>query len=208
MLDGLTSYSYDPLLGYHPAVPPMDIRLGLTSPTYCMTAQKKNTKAKPPLRWGILACGKVAHDFTQALKMLKGSHVVTAVGARDLKYARRVCPLYSFHHCNRPSELHVAESSRSFSPSVFETILSSRRAQAFATLHALQSSTTSKEEGKDVQDEKEGGNGEVDAAAKGREGMKSEEGTANTIAAHGSYEALCNDPTVDIVYVASLHPQV
>ena len=51
-------YLFDPALGYHPPVVPLDLKLGLTKPAH---------PGDKPLRWGILACGKVAHDFTQVL---------------------------------------------------------------------------------------------------------------------------------------------
>lgn len=111
----ITIYEYDANLGYHSSVVPLDIRLGITS---------ANTTKQ--LRWGILATGKVAHDFTQVLKFLRGirnsQHDITAVGSRTID-----------------------------------------RAQSFARLH-------------------------------------------NIPMAHGSYQELCNDPNVDIVYIASLHP--
>ena len=73
------------------------------------------------MRWGILATGKVAHDFVQALKSLP-RHKITAVGSRTLV-----------------------------------------RANWFARVHDIPTT-------------------------------------------YGSYEELCQDPYVDIVYVASLHP--
>ena len=36
----------------------------------------------PPLRWGLIGCGRVCHDFTQALKYLPTAEVV-ACSARD-----------------------------------------------------------------------------------------------------------------------------
>ncbi|KAL9179206.1 hypothetical protein ACHAXT_008496 [Thalassiosira profunda] len=114
--------AYDPALGYHPSAIPLDIRLGLTSPPSLQGASDVN---KRPLRWGILGCSKVAHDFAQALKFLRSNglpHEITAVGSRSV-----------------------------------------RRAEEFADLHKIPH-------------------------------------------AHGSYEELCNDATVDIIYVASLHP--
>lgn len=41
----------------------------------------------PPLRWGILGCGRVSHDFVQALKLVP-TVTVTACAARDLERAR------------------------------------------------------------------------------------------------------------------------
>ena len=111
--------NYDANLGYHPSVIPLDIRLGLT------TSPSDDQPASQPLRWGILATGKVAHDFTQVLKFLSltaGRHAVVAVGSRT-----------------------------------------QARADEFAALHSIP-------------------------------------------AAYGSYHELCRDPNVDIVYVASLHP--
>ena len=122
--------NYNAHLGYHPSVIPLDIRLGLTtSPSDDQPAFHDSLEAKvpspQPLRWGILATGKVAHDFTQVLKFLSlttGRHAIVAVGSRTQV-----------------------------------------RANEFATLHSIP-------------------------------------------AAYGSYEEVCADPNVDIVYVASLHP--
>lgn len=73
----LTSTPYNFTLGYHEGVPPLDLRLGLTKPS-------PKREGGRPLRWGILACGKVAHDFTQALKMVAPlGHAVVAVAARS-----------------------------------------------------------------------------------------------------------------------------
>ena len=36
----------------------------------------------PPLRWGLIGCGRVCQDFTQALKYLPSAHIV-ACAARD-----------------------------------------------------------------------------------------------------------------------------
>lgn len=41
----------------------------------------------PPLKWGLVGCGRVCHDFTQALKHLPTASVV-ACSARDLKRAK------------------------------------------------------------------------------------------------------------------------
>jgi len=112
-----SEHPYDHALGYHPGVIPLDLRLGLTKPSL--------PAGDRPLRWGILACGKVAHDFTQALKMV----------AAPLGHAVAACATRS----------------------------DPERARAFAALHGIPK-------------------------------------------AHGSYEALAADPNVDIVYVASLHP--
>ena len=115
---------YNAHLGYHPSVVPLDIRLGLTTAPDEDSPETKDPSSKP-LRWGILATGKVAHDFTQVLKFLSltaGRHAIVAVGSRT-----------------------------------------QARADEFATLHSIP-------------------------------------------AAYGSYEDLCADPNVDIVYVASLHP--
>jgi dihydrodiol dehydrogenase / D-xylose 1-dehydrogenase (NADP) len=108
---------FDQSLGYHPSVIPIDIRLGITSSGGPISEQRK-------LRWGILGCSKVAHDFTQALKYLRWNglpHEIVAVGSR----------------CNN-------------------------RAAEFASLHGISRSH--------------------------------------------SYEELCKDNSVEIVYVASLHP--
>lgn len=41
----------------------------------------------PPLRWGLISCGRVCHDFTQALKQLPTQNVV-ACSARDASKAK------------------------------------------------------------------------------------------------------------------------
>ena len=41
----------------------------------------------PPLRWGLIGCGRVSHDFTQALKHLPTARVV-ACSARDISRAK------------------------------------------------------------------------------------------------------------------------
>ena len=106
---------YDANLVDHRSVVPLDIRLGITSASSSLEEQPFQ------LRWGILATGKVAHDFTQVLKVLP-YHTIAAVGSRTLE-----------------------------------------RAEWFAHRH-------------------------------------------NIPTAHGTYKELCNDPNVDIVYIASLHP--
>lgn len=55
--------------------PPLDDPL-LNDPLAC-----------PPLRWGILGCGRISHDFTQALKLLL-TQTTTACVARDLASAK------------------------------------------------------------------------------------------------------------------------
>jgi len=41
----------------------------------------------PPLKWGILGCGRISHDFTQALKLLR-TQTIIACAARDLVSAK------------------------------------------------------------------------------------------------------------------------
>jgi len=41
----------------------------------------------PSLNWGIIGCGRVSHDFTQALKLLPSAKVV-ACSARSLESAK------------------------------------------------------------------------------------------------------------------------
>lgn len=41
----------------------------------------------PSLRWGILGCGRVSHDFVQALKLVPTAQVV-ACAARDGEAAK------------------------------------------------------------------------------------------------------------------------
>jgi hypothetical protein len=41
----------------------------------------------PPLRWGLIGCGRISHDFTQALKLLPTATVV-ACAARSLDSAK------------------------------------------------------------------------------------------------------------------------
>ena len=83
-------YEYDYHLGYHPEVVPLDIRLGLTSPP----AEGDDDA----LRWGIMATGKVAHDFAQVLKFLcltNGRHALLAVGSRTQARADEFAALHS-----------------------------------------------------------------------------------------------------------------
>lgn len=48
----------------------------------------KNPLECPSLRWGIISCGRIAHDFTQALKLLPTATAV-ACSARSLDDAKR-----------------------------------------------------------------------------------------------------------------------
>ncbi len=41
----------------------------------------------PPLRWGLIGCGRISHDFTQALKILPTQKVV-ACSARSVESAK------------------------------------------------------------------------------------------------------------------------
>ena len=41
----------------------------------------------PPLRWGLIGCGRVSHDFAQALKHIPSASVV-ACSARDIDRAQ------------------------------------------------------------------------------------------------------------------------
>jgi len=41
----------------------------------------------PPLAWGILGCGRVSHDFTQALKLVPNSKVI-GCAARNISCAK------------------------------------------------------------------------------------------------------------------------
>ena len=41
----------------------------------------------PPLRWGMIGCGRVSHDFTQALKHLP-TQTVVACSARSADSAK------------------------------------------------------------------------------------------------------------------------
>ena len=59
------SSAYDASLGYHPSAVPLDISLGLTSPPSRVGGAGGDSPR--PLRWGVLATGKAAHDFVQAL---------------------------------------------------------------------------------------------------------------------------------------------
>lgn len=43
----------------------------------------KNPLECPPLSWGILGCGRVSHDFTQALKLLPTQSVVACSARRE-----------------------------------------------------------------------------------------------------------------------------
>lgn len=42
----------------------------------------------PPLRWGLIGCGRISHDFTQALKLLPSAKVV-ACSARSFDSAKK-----------------------------------------------------------------------------------------------------------------------
>ena len=85
---------YDAVLGYHPSVVPLDIRLGLTA----TEAPSSSSSQQQPLRWGILATGKVAHDFCQVLKFLSttrgGGHEIVAVGSRTYSRAAEFAKLH------------------------------------------------------------------------------------------------------------------
>ena len=41
----------------------------------------------PSLRWGLIGCGRISHDFTQALKLLPTAKVV-ACSARSIDSAK------------------------------------------------------------------------------------------------------------------------
>ena len=41
----------------------------------------------PPLRWGLIGCGRVSHDFAQALKHVKTASIV-ACAAREIDRAK------------------------------------------------------------------------------------------------------------------------
>jgi hypothetical protein len=63
MTTSFNTDEYDPALGYHPAVTPLDIRMGITTSA---TLSSNNV-----LRCGYtIATGKVAHDFVQILNFL------------------------------------------------------------------------------------------------------------------------------------------
>jgi len=56
----------------------------------------------PSLRWGLIGCGRISHDFTQALKLLSSAQVI-ACSARSLDSAKafaekhgipKACKLY------------------------------------------------------------------------------------------------------------------
>jgi hypothetical protein len=69
MTTSFNTDEYDPALGYHPAVTPLDIRMGITTSA---TLSSNNV-----LRCGYtIATGKVAHDFVQILKFFN----IVAVG--------------------------------------------------------------------------------------------------------------------------------
>jgi len=60
---------------FHDYPPPLD------------DASLKQYLACPPLKWGILGCGRVSNDFVQALKLVPSAKVV-AVSARSPKSAQ------------------------------------------------------------------------------------------------------------------------
>jgi hypothetical protein len=56
----------------------------------------------PPLRWGMLGCGRVSHDFTQALKHLP-TQTVVACSARSLDNAKKFAEKHHIHNfCESP----------------------------------------------------------------------------------------------------------
>jgi Oxidoreductase family, NAD-binding Rossmann fold len=60
-----------------PPPPPLDDTSIVSNPLDC-----------PPLRWGILGCGRVSHDFCQALKHIPTATVVACAARGDGKRAR------------------------------------------------------------------------------------------------------------------------
>jgi len=48
----------------------------------------------PPLKWGILGCGRVSHDFTQALKLIPNATVV-GCAARNMSRAKEFAEKHS-----------------------------------------------------------------------------------------------------------------
>ena len=51
----------------------------------------------PPLRWGLIGCGRVSHDFTQALKHLPTASVV-ACAARSVDDAKEFAEKHEIDH--------------------------------------------------------------------------------------------------------------
>jgi dihydrodiol dehydrogenase / D-xylose 1-dehydrogenase (NADP) len=72
-----------------PSVPPPPLDdPSVTDPLEC-----------PPLRWGMLGCGRVSHDYTQALKHLPTQKVV-ACAARSADSAKTFAEKHGIEkHC-------------------------------------------------------------------------------------------------------------
>jgi dihydrodiol dehydrogenase / D-xylose 1-dehydrogenase (NADP) len=62
-----------------PAAPPLD------DPTISST----NYLDCPPLRWGLIGCGRVSHDFCRALRHVPTASVVACAAARDVNRAQK-----------------------------------------------------------------------------------------------------------------------
>jgi len=52
----------------------------------------------PPLRWGLIGCGRISHDFTQALKLLPSAEVV-ACSARSIDSAQKFADKHDIKKC-------------------------------------------------------------------------------------------------------------
>ena len=67
---------------------PLDVRLGLTT----------LADGRKPLRWAFLSCGRVAHDYANALKCVEGAvlHCVATRAERDRGRAEAFAALHGF----------------------------------------------------------------------------------------------------------------
>lgn len=105
--------------------PPLDDP-SLTDPLVC-----------PPLRWGLIGCGRISHDFTQALKLLPTAKVVSC-SARSIddaknfaekhgivKYCKlkRLCSDVGIDSCKRGKELEHSIVQKRFSLTVHPFVL-------------------------------------------------------------------------------------
>jgi dihydrodiol dehydrogenase / D-xylose 1-dehydrogenase (NADP) len=77
--------SQSPVTMTTPAPPPLDDTT-ISNPLAC-----------PPLRWGIVGCGRVSHDYVQALKHVPTAQVV-ACAARRLEDAQQFAKQHGIEH--------------------------------------------------------------------------------------------------------------
>lgn len=58
----------------------------------------KDPMACPPLKWALIGCGRVSHDFCQALKHLPTQQVVACATASDLSRAQAFATMHDIPH--------------------------------------------------------------------------------------------------------------